>query len=419
MCGELRPSHHRSHLGAWRAAWPGILAGLLAGSLTDPAFAEDGTPGSFAERSLAAKEDTRGLSQEIVLRVGEQKVLPADGVRSYSEGRSGIVDVRLTRDATRFVIVGLEPGSTTLLFLLGDGSERHLRITVRDPQALAEEPAPHREQGVERQDNVRLDFYFVQLERGSHHRIGLGTAEGLALGAQASFDLARGSLQGATAVVEDQALLRLDLACAAGFAKLLRQASVLARNGSKARFSGGGEVNIPVQGSLATGIHRISFGSSIEVLPRYDARSGRIEIALRADVSDLSDDRGTGTPGRTVSDLETVVNLRVGQAVILGGLSASSEIHTRSGVPLLGQLPLLGLLFGSDRVTRQQMENVVLIVPSVADIVSADARTYLREALHAYRAYHGERSGLDDFADRRSRHLKATTSPGSGIEEEP
>src|SRR5690606_16791106 len=100
-----------------------------------------------------------------------------------------------------------------------------------------------------------------------------------------------------------QALLRLDMAQAAGWAKLMRQAAVITQNGAKARFSGGGEVNIPVQGSLTTGIHRISFGSSIEVLPRYDASSGRIEIELRADVSDLTDDRGTGTPGRTVSEL--------------------------------------------------------------------------------------------------------------------
>lgn len=363
-------------------------------------------------------EDSQELSGELELNVGEQKVLSAEGVRSYSEGRKGVVDVRLTRDATRFVVVALEPGTTTLLFLLRDGSERHLHITVRDPRgsdASDLEPA----QAVERRDNVRLDFYFVQLEQGYHHRIGLSTSDSVAVGAQASFDLVRGSLQGATAVVEDQALLRLDLACADGSAKLLRQASVLTRNGSKARFSGGGEVNIPVQGSLATGIHRISFGSSIEVLPRYDARSGRIEIALRADVSDLSDDRGTGTPGRTLSDLETVVNLRIGQAVILGGLSASSETHTRSGLPLLSQLPLLGVLFGSDRVTRQRTENVVLIVPSVTDPVPRDARVYLREALDAYRQYRGKEAELDDFADNRDRTLEENTRAPSRISKEP
>jgi pilus assembly protein CpaC len=366
-------------------------------------------------RPAAASEegDIGWFPLELELEVGEQKVLSAELVRSYSEGKRGVVDVRLTRDAKRFVVVGAAPGVTTLLFLLTDGTEKHMRIQVHDPNGRGLGSAG--QEAVERRDNVRLDFYFVQLEKGYNHRIGVGTPDSIAAGFQASFDLARNSLQGATAVVEDQALLRLDMAQAAGWAKLMRQAAVITQNGAKARFSGGGEVNIPVQGSLTTGIHRISFGSSIEVLPRYDALSGRIEIGLRADVSDLSDDRGTGTPGRTVSELETVVNLRLGQAVVLGGLSASSEIHTRSGLPLLSQIPLLGVLFGSDRVTRQDTENVVFIVPSVVDAVHADARQYIREALDAYRNYDGDREDLGSFAEKKRANL-SPTAPSAGLE---
>src|SRR4051812_43415269 len=70
--------------------------------------------------------------QEVELKValGEQLVLPAQGVKSYSEGTRSIVDVRLTGDASRFVVVGLNRGVTTLLFLMADGTERHYRITV-------------------------------------------------------------------------------------------------------------------------------------------------------------------------------------------------------------------------------------------------------------------------------------------------
>lgn len=386
-----------------------ILAVTL---LTAPSVAQPIRPTGAGEEG-----DIGWFPLELELEVGEQKVLSAELVRSYSEGKRGVVDVRLTRDAKRFVVVGTAPGSTSLLFLLTDGTEKHVRIQVRDPNGQSSVPSGH--EAVERRDNVRLDFYFVQLEKGYNHRIGVGTPDSVSAGFQASFDLARNSLQGATAVVEDQALLRLDMAQAAGWAKLMRQAAVITQNGAKARFSGGGEVNIPVQGSLTTGIHRISFGSSIEVLPRYDALSGRIVVELRADVSDLSDDRGTGTPGRTVSELETVVNLRLGQAVVLGGLSASSEIHTRSGLPLLSQIPLLGVLFGSDRVTRQETENVVFIVPSVVDAVHADARQYIREALDAYRSYDGDRDDLGAFAEKKRANLSRATAPSAGLESSP
>lgn len=375
------------------------------------------------ELSPTANDDEAGdpFPLELHVAVGDQKVLSAELVESYSEGKRGIVDVRLTRDAKRFVVVGLHPGVTSLLFLLTDGTEKLVRITVRDPLGKGEDAkrrANTRGAGealVERRDNVQLDFYFVQLEKGYDHRLGLGTPDSVAAGLQGTVDLTRGAIQGATAMVEDQALLRLDLAQAAGWAKLMRQATVITQNGAKARFSGGGEVNVAVQGSLTTGIHRISFGSSIEVLPRYDAATGRIEVELRADVSDLSDDRGSGAPGRTVAELETVVNLRLGQAVVLGGLTASSATHVRSGLPWMSQIPVLGLLFGAERVTRRDTENVVFIVPTVMDSVDDEARAYIREALETYRRYDGDRDDLEGFGGRREAIERRATTPSAGL----
>jgi pilus assembly protein CpaC len=208
--------------------------------------------------------------------------------------------------------------------------------------------------------------------------------------ASASFDFLTQSFQSATAVVEDQALLRLDMAQTSGWAKLMRKAAVIAENGQRAEFSGGGEVNIPVQGSLTTGIHTISFGSTIEILPRYDAVTGRLEIELVADVSDLTDDRGSGAPGRVTSSIATVVNLKVGQALVLAGLTSETKLKSNTGVPLLSQIPILGLLFGSERMVEQTADNVIFIVPTVVDATSTDARRQVNAALDAFKDYRGK-----------------------------
>jgi type II secretory pathway component GspD/PulD (secretin) len=141
---------------------------------------------------------------------------------------------------------------------------------------------------------------------------------------------------------------------------------------------------------LAGGIHQIDFGSTIDVLPRYDSDNGRIELQVHAEVSDLADDRGTGTPGRTRSTLDTVVNLELGQSLVLAGLSASSEAHNQAGLPVLSQIPILGALFGSNASARQDTENIVLIVPSVVDATTQSSRERVRQALQAYRAYDGD-----------------------------
>src|SRR4051794_7741937 len=66
----------------------------------------------------AAPTSVARPATEITLNLGEQHILPAQGVRSYSEGARGIIDVRLTGDSSRFVLVGLMQGSTTLLLLM-------------------------------------------------------------------------------------------------------------------------------------------------------------------------------------------------------------------------------------------------------------------------------------------------------------
>jgi pilus assembly protein CpaC len=328
-------------------------------------------------------------SLELTLDVGEQRVLPGDDVRSYSEGLPGIVDVRLNREGTSFVVLGQKPGRTSLLLMLRDGSQLAYEITVRDPGDLA--PPPALPAAVPPRDNVRLDFYFVQLSEDGGLRAGIAWPATLGGGtAGAQVDLLTSTITQATAAVTDQALPRLDLAQSAGWAKLLRQAAVITANGSEATFAGGGELNFPVQSALSVGVRQIEFGSLIKVLPRYDRESARIELVIHAEVSDLSSDHGSGIPGRTTARLDSVVNLELGQSLVIAGLSARSQSSGSNGLPGLSQLPILGPLFGTHEQRSEHSENLIFIVPSVVEAVGLDARERVREAVRAFADYDGE-----------------------------
>lgn len=348
-----------------------------------------GTTRAVEPSSVPSLEE--GESAELELKLGEQRVISSDGVRSYSEATPGIVDVRLTRDAKQFVLVAASAGTTTLLFLMNNGREKHLKVTVVDPDA---KPASSElDLSVLRAENIRLDFYFVQLDKSYSHRIGPVYPTSIQGGTfAASYDFLTQSFTSATAVIQDQALLRLDVAEASGWVKVLRQAAVITANGQPAKFYGGGEVNVAVTGSLSTNIQSITFGSAIQVLPRFDRESGRIEIELEAEVSDLTDDRGTGVPGRTRSTLKTLVNLSLGQVIVLGGLSAASELQARGGLPFLSQIPILGALFRSQAAEKSQSDNLIFIAPSVVDAPSAVVRRQLDEALSSYARYRGQKS---------------------------
>lgn len=329
-------------------------------------------------------------AEQLAIAVGEQTMLSAQGVTNYSIGAGGIVDVRLTPDAKSFIIVGSRAGTTSLLLLYSDGNRRSYQVTVSPPGG----PTPDQSYGpgtVSSRANIRLDVYFVQLSEEYGHQVGVSWPSQLGNAAlSATLDIGTGSLVNSSALVTGQALPQLDLAQTSGWAKVLRKAAVITANGAEAKFSGGGEVNIAIEGGLGGSLAQISYGSIVRVRPRYDSESGRIELAVTADVSDLTSDGGTGVPGRTTSTINTLVNLEIGETLVLAGLTAASQSRSHSGLPGLSQIPILGGLFGGHRERHEQTKVVVFIVPTVLDAVPAQSREAVRQALSQYKAYTGE-----------------------------
>lgn len=330
----------------------------------------------------------RAEQQEMELEVSEQVTIPGSGVVSYSISVEGVVDVRLTRDpAVQFVIVALREGTTSLLLIYGDGRQVRYAITVLDPANRVRVSG-----GVPARDNIRLDLYFVQLSNEYAHRIGAafpGTIGGVQGGPQinAALDLLNFDFQSATATITNVALPRIELAEQNGWARLFRQAMLVTANGQEAEINSGGEVNVLVRGQLTAAIERIEYGSNLHVVPNYDAQSGRIEVSITADVSDLTQVGESGIPGRVRTRLNTVVNLELGQAIVLGGLTSSTASEGQAGLPGLSQIPILGVLFGVNSRRDEDVENLLFIVPTVVQAVPRAQTDRIAEVLAIYESY--------------------------------
>lgn len=343
---------------------------------------------TVASHAVAGFDEGRTL----VLRVGEQKSLSARGVRSYSEGAPGIADIRVTRDQSRFVIVGKSEGTTSLLLIDNDGHQ--LQYTIRVISADASK-------GFGGRENIRLDLYFVLIQDRYSHQIGLnwpGNIGSTITPSEASFAIAGGSgqtTQSAFQILPQTFLPSFDLAQAKGWAKMYRQATLVTANGTEAVFTSGGEFNVQVQNNLTVNVQSIEFGTKVSVLPKYEASTGRIELEIVADVSDLDAQRGVHRiPGRITSHLETLVNLELGQSVSLAGIRARTERRGKDGIPGLSQIPFIGALFGTHSRETEDNESYMLVVPSVVEPVSLSQRDRVDEALRVYEKFHG---GVDSY----------------------
>ncbi|MEZ4286564.1 MAG: pilus assembly protein N-terminal domain-containing protein [Polyangiales bacterium] len=323
----------------------------------------------------------------ISLKVGEQQTISSAGVKSYSEGLPGIADVRLTNDQKRFVIVGRREGQTSLLLIKRDGTQEQYSITV-SPTSPTD-----RAGAVGKRYNIRLDLYFVLLSEDYSHQIGIGwpstTTGSVTLNTSGPLP---GSPTTNWSLGLSSVLPRLDMAQTKGWVKIYRQAALITANNTEAEFKGGGEVNIAVVNNQVSNIQAIEYGTKLSVIPHYDPQSRRIELEVGAELADLSAAL-EGVPGRLISTIKTVVNLELGQSVVLGGLSSRSMSKTRDGFPGLSQVPFVGALFGSHGKLYKDSETLIFMVPSLVSPVSIQARNRVDEAIRVYEKFKG---GVDD-----------------------
>jgi type II secretory pathway component GspD/PulD (secretin) len=91
-----------------------------------------------------------------------------------------------------------------------------------------------------------------------------------------------------------------------------------------------------------------------------------IICSVSPEVSTLSAlDPVTGLPERITRTADTMVRVRDGQTIVIGGLRQEEERVIRTKVPLLGDLPLLGAAFRSTSKFISRTDLVIFITPRV------------------------------------------------------
>ncbi|MGF1629423.1 MAG: type II and III secretion system protein family protein [Kiloniellaceae bacterium] len=169
---------------------------------------------------------------------------------------------------------------------------------------------------------------------------------------------------------------------------VLAEPNLTALSGETASFLAGGEFPIPVaQDDESITIEFKEFGVSLAFTPTVLGR-GRISMRVRPEVSQLSAAAqiiaaGISIPSLTTRRAETTIELASGQSFAIAGLIQDSTRQEHSRVPGLGDLPILGALFQSDRFQRDETELVIIVTPYIVRPVDADE---LRTPLDPYRA---------------------------------
>jgi len=110
-----------------------------------------------------------------------------------------------------------------------------------------------------------------------------------------------------------------------------------------------------------TGWEKYNVGVILEVLPQVSP-DGRIKLKIKPEVSNLigyaSNRNGVNEgPITSTRTAETEVQINDGQTVVIGGLVKDESLTVVKKVPILGDIPLLGLLFTRKEVGSSSSPN--------------------------------------------------------------
>ncbi|MFN9746554.1 MAG: type II secretion system secretin GspD [Betaproteobacteria bacterium] len=142
--------------------------------------------------------------------------------------------------------------------------------------------------------------------------------------------------------------------------------------------TGGGSTTNPFQT-----IERKDVGITLRIKPQI-GEGGAVRMQIFQEQSSVKETTAAGTsnagPSTTKRSIENTVVVDDGAILVLGGLIEDRFVTTRSKVPLLGDIPLIGALFRSESRERRRTNLMVFLRP----VVVRDADSASRLSVDRY-----------------------------------
>ena len=185
----------------------------------------------------------------------------------------------------------------------------------------------------------------------------------------------------------------IDALATAGLATVLARPNVTAISGETASFFSGGEYPLPAgfeDGAIIFEYKK--YGVLLDFVPTI-VDSGRIVLTVRPEVSQRSETdslrvTGIDIPVINVRRAETTVEVGDGESIVIAGLYRDQSEAVEAGVPVLKDIPLLNLLFGTRTVRSNATELIVVVTARLTAAAPVSPPADRRTPGRRLRGYH-------------------------------
>jgi general secretion pathway protein D len=154
-----------------------------------------------------------------------------------------------------------------------------------------------------------------------------------------------------------------------GEGRIVSRPRIAAQSGSTAKIITGDALPILTAITLS-GVNGVSqqvqyvnVGVTLQIAPRVSP-DGYVTSHIYGVVSSVTG-VSQGYPTISQREAETSASVRDGETFVIGGLTQENSLSTKSKVPGLGDIPLLGQLFRNKRSTDSKTELYIVITPRI------------------------------------------------------
>jgi len=295
--------------------------------------------------------------------------------------------VELTVDATYVYLTGLVPdlfeAERAVSIAKSLGTVVNL-LKIQTPPQEQQILVKVRFADVDRTKSLNAGINFFGAPHNWPFNVGTGstppsTLQSFVAGAAPAFTLAD-SLNILTIDPHANVGATLQALAAQNLLQILAEPNLLTMNGKTASFLAGGQFPFPTLQGGASGVGQITisfkeFGIRLQFLPTITPR-GTIRLHVEPEVSSLDYANSLVVSGSTVPAIDTrrvdtEVELQSGQSFVIAGLLNNQTTEQLSKIPGLADIPLLGKLFQSRQLTKNNSELLVIVTPELVAPIPA------------------------------------------------
>ncbi|MDX2132575.1 MAG: secretin N-terminal domain-containing protein [Planctomycetota bacterium] len=202
-----------------------------------------------------------------------------------------------------------------------------------------------------------------------------------------------------------------------GKLEILSNPQVLANNNKEATIKVVEDIGLAGQtqrgfgsDTIVSTVERKDVGITLKVTPSISA-DGFVRMEIAPEISSLTQrttqiNRDQTAPIITKRTVDTVVTVKDGQSVVIGGLIQTADEQRRSKVPLIGDIPFFGIPFRTKQNTQTKTELLVILTPRVIPSDTANTDELVRDVTEQTVQQLNDPTRVEEFLERIRQEVK-------------